>query len=340
MSLKQGISIIVPVYNGEKYISQCISGIIKQLKEFDEIIIVDDGSADSTFEICSGFLDSCRQIKLFKKENGGVSSARNYGIERAANEWITFVDADDGLFESSLDVLRSSADSSVSMVVAGFTSKSIPQKRSGKKYFISSQAMIESILCCSAHLDYFPEESRYDGMGLWPCWGKLFRKSIINEYSIKFSEDLFLGEDLLFNLTYAKNIDEVEFVDEEIYFYRLSDSSVTAHFQPYRIDNTVKLCSKLKNELEGKYEKDFERFVASRAIACYQLYFASPSNPLGRKERKKKFLDFINSDMFFHAIKNTDGKELSMGKFQKYKYAIILMLMRYSMVGLLFKVKL
>ena len=93
--MKPLISIIVPIYNVEKYLSRCINSVLSQTFPDFELLLIDDGSTDKSGYICDGYAQKDSRIKVFHIENGGVSAARNYGLDNARGEWITFVDADD-----------------------------------------------------------------------------------------------------------------------------------------------------------------------------------------------------------------------------------------------------
>lgn len=99
------ISVIVPVYNVEKYLNECIDSILSQTYENFELLLIDDGSTDTSSEICKSYLEKDSRIRYFRKENGGLSDARNYGIERANGEYITFIDSDDYIEKTYLEVL-------------------------------------------------------------------------------------------------------------------------------------------------------------------------------------------------------------------------------------------
>lgn len=101
------ISIIVPVYNGDKYLSRCVDSILNQTFQDWELLLVDDGSTDKSGEICDEYAIKDKRIKAFHKKNGGVSSARNYGIKHIEGEWIMFCDADDELMAFCLKKLIS-----------------------------------------------------------------------------------------------------------------------------------------------------------------------------------------------------------------------------------------
>ncbi len=95
MEYNKVVSVIIPIYNVEKYIVKCVQSVINQSYKQLEILLIDDGSTDSSGEICDTLLVEDSRIKVFHKENGGLSSARNYGIEQATGDYITFIDSDD-----------------------------------------------------------------------------------------------------------------------------------------------------------------------------------------------------------------------------------------------------
>lgn len=134
------ISVIVPVYNVEKYLRKCVDSILSQTFTDFELLLIDDGSKDHSGEICDEYALQDDRVKVFHKENGGVSSARNLGIDVAKGEWITFVDADDYIAENLLQSLCN-IDSNVDIAFTGCTliegnnvSEILPQKCLCSKY--------------------------------------------------------------------------------------------------------------------------------------------------------------------------------------------------------------
>lgn len=97
------ISIIIPIYKAERYLSKCVDSILAQTYADWELLLVDDGSPDNSGELCDEYAAKDKRIKVFHKENGGVSSARNLGLEMMAGEWVTFVDADDWIASDTLE---------------------------------------------------------------------------------------------------------------------------------------------------------------------------------------------------------------------------------------------
>jgi len=118
------ISIIVPVYNVDNYLCQSLNSIISQTCVSWECILIDDGSSDNSGSICEGFAHKDTRFKVIHKENGGVSSARNLGIEKAQGKWLYFCDADDTLVPQALDILLDGEKENCQFVMAGYNNYS------------------------------------------------------------------------------------------------------------------------------------------------------------------------------------------------------------------------
>lgn len=338
---KETISFIVPAFNAEEYIDESLRSILCQTDNEDEVILVDDGSADRTYSICQRIAEEYDNLKIIRKANGGVSSARNFGLDLATKKWIFFLDADDKLFNGAVKKLRKHLNDNIQFVASGYTTSKKNRKRNGTITEVSGDEIQQLLLCYSAHKHYIKKENRYDGMCLWPCWGKFFLREIINRNNIRFDNNLFLGEDLLFNLHYIQHIKRGLFVNEEIYYYRLSPTSVTGHFQRNRIRNTVILGNKLRRCLNNSPNMllDYYRFMALRAIVCYREYFVHSDNIDSFEKRKEYFITFLRSENIKEAIDKSDYLYLSDGKKQRIKYALILFLMKHEKVDILMKCK-
>jgi glycosyltransferase involved in cell wall biosynthesis len=113
------VSVIVPVYKAEKWLHRCVDSILAQTMENFELLLIDDGSPDRSGEICDEYAAKDSRVRVFHKENGGVSSARNLGLDNAQGEWISFVDADDLVEENYIAELLSSAKNDGSLVISG-----------------------------------------------------------------------------------------------------------------------------------------------------------------------------------------------------------------------------
>ena len=193
------VSIIVPVYNVEAYLHRCIDSILAQTFTDWELLLIDDGSPDRSGEICDEYALKDKRIRVFHKKNGGVSSARNFGLNNACGDWTTFVDSDDFLDRTSLSKmldLTNHYDSDLfcfkfrisnGLKCDTFLNDSDLEKTAISK--ISKDTMIKKILTYQTNCG--------------PC-AKLFRTEKLKKH--RFDETLRIGEDLLLNISYISNL--------------------------------------------------------------------------------------------------------------------------------------
>lgn len=208
-SNKKKISIIVPIYKAEKTISRCVRSILDQTYTNTEIILVDDGSPDSSGKICDEFAINDKRVKVIHQKNAGVSVARNIGIENATGTYIQFVDSDDYLELNMCEVLQSYIDKyNVDMVCCGFRRtcelRKFKASSVGCGYYNSFQVLDKNILGLY-----------YSGFFNSPC-NKLYKRSLILE---GFPINTSLGEDLIFNLRYFDNINSFYITNNQLYNY-------------------------------------------------------------------------------------------------------------------------
>lgn len=204
------LSIIIPVYNAEKYLKECIDSIVNEINDSIELIIIDDGSTDYSAEIYNKYTN--KNIRIFKNDNHGVSFSRNFGIERANSKYVIFVDADDFLTEGwskiILDEIKNN-DNDFIYVLDNFPEDSLEQNKL---------------------LDY---TFKVDNRVAWAAtpWAKIFKVEHLNKYNIRFKEDVINGEDMLFNANVILTADKISYIDSNIYNYRINPSSVTQTFK-------------------------------------------------------------------------------------------------------------
>jgi len=240
------VSIIVPVYNTGQYVGECIESIINQSFHDWELLLIDDGSTDSSAHICEDFACRDNRIRYYQKPNGGVSSARNFGIDRAMGNYIMFVDSDDACLDKLLEMLYNEIskgfDFSVCMV-ASFS---------------------EQILNCQGIDKLYDLNSIYTAFEefglLHPPVAKLYKSKIIKNRAIKFDESLALGEDLCFNLDYLQFVKSATVVKAPLYNYRDTPGSLSkniradyADIQMYLIDRKLQFIS--QHGLKSSYRK-------------------------------------------------------------------------------------
>lgn len=200
------ISVIVPAYNAEKYLRRCINSILAQTFTDFELLLIDDGSTDQSGEICDEYADKDARIKVFHKANGGVSSARNVGLDNAVGEYICFCDADDWVDRTWLENFCDKLP--CDMVVQGYKYKSF---NTGKW---KSRKLPNVCLPVNTALKLLFE---HDNMGY--LWCRCFRASLIKKYNIRFNEFFILGEDYDFILSFCLHVKEIDLVEVTSYNY-------------------------------------------------------------------------------------------------------------------------
>lgn len=200
------ISIIIPVYNAEKYINRCIKSIVNQSYQELEIIVVNDGSTDNSLSICTTLAMQDNRIKVISQENGGVSKARNTGIRFAKGEYVMFLDSDDYMLpdmcKTMLDVLQGKH---VDCVICG-----IQEPECG-------------LWCPQRSIDYstlvdFKRDFIYqlNTELLSPCWNKIFKRQLITNL---FNDNISFGEDLIFDLEYLNNCTCLSFITTPLVYH-------------------------------------------------------------------------------------------------------------------------
>lgn len=190
------ISIIVPIYNASSFLGRCLTSILHQTFQDWECITIDDGSTDGSNLICDSFADVDSRFKSLRKNNGGVSSARNLGINHAVGQWILFVDADDVLINDSLETLTSLTNDEIDCVIGGY----VTADEKGNILSSSEEIIKETVDWEKLPLHfYYPFHGKFYGY----LWNRLMRLEIIKKHNITFREDIHIKEDGLFGVQFV-----------------------------------------------------------------------------------------------------------------------------------------
>ena len=223
------ISVIVPVYKVERYLPRCIESILKQTYTNFELILVDDGTPDRSGIICDRYAEKDSRIRVIHKENGGVSTARNAGIDAAKGEWITFIDSDDWVSSNYLESLYSPLLKGKYELIVGLLELRSVRVQS---YCYESYEVTPSYLNSSKVLELV-DSMEFCG----PCH-KLFYSEIMRLNKIRFPEGVKVAEDTIFVNEYLLHCEKIFVTGETIYYYnRLNDYSVTRRY-PYFEERT------------------------------------------------------------------------------------------------------
>lgn len=256
------ISIIVPIYNAEKYINRCIQSILRQTFNGWELLLVNDGSTDKSSEICDKYAAKDNRIRVLHKENGGVSSARNYGIRYSRGKWLTFIDIDDYVQDSFLEILVKEADIA-DLVVSG-------------AYYINDKISFlppDRLVDISDDLPFLDEQ--LCSIYLMTCWAKLFKRSFIIDKKIYFNSSLRIGEDTDFVLQYLMCIKSIRFVHTSSYNYNDEENLKLFKYSLNAEDFELHLSFILENlnRLRNKYSYSFRSFEQMLNEYYSRLFF-------------------------------------------------------------------
>lgn len=203
------ISVIVPIYNAERYLARCVDSILSQTFTDFELLLIDDGSPDGSGKICDEYAKKDLRVHVYHKENGGVSSARNLGLDNAKGKWISFIDADDYISQDFFNIEgRDDAD-----VIQ--KSYYVVNSDSG---VIESKSVPNIVFKCQDDFYRFFVRRRPPAL-----WDKLIRRKLIG--NVRFNTDIHIGEDFLFFLSLVPNIKEYVFDRNGHYYYVVHEES-------------------------------------------------------------------------------------------------------------------
>ena len=269
------ISVIIPVYNGEKYIKSCLNSIIRQTYSNIEIIIVNDGSIDKTVEVCNNIIDD--RIILLTQDNCGVSVARNYGLDNAKGKYVIFIDADDYIEENMIEILYNNIKKEdYDISICNFK-------------IIENGNVIYNKCDEINNTDSFAlnllEPNMYKGY----LWNKLIKKECIGE--TRFSDKIYIMEDLVFLLDISERIHKVYFAPKKyLYNYvKREDSAMNKIDERYlSINKAFKKVFKYKESMSKKlYNKYIYDYLFSNMLIYGYMHKRNKTNFIEQKEVKE-----------------------------------------------------
>lgn len=302
------VSIIIPIFNGERYLRECLDSVIKQSYEELEIVLINDGSTDCTMDICQEYHKKENRIRIINKVNGGVTSARKSGLNIALGKYAVFVDADDWIPPNAIENMVHLAEKNNSdIVVCGFVE-------------VDDNGQMKE--CCGSleegvyrlkERDDFYEKMFYHGAleqwGIWPTlWGKLFDLEKIRKSISNLDERIIYGEDAATVFEVIMDADTITVVKEPLYFYRyLNGTSVSNKKNKILLDNMFYLYEYLfdlfeKNKHKNILETQLKHYMVSLLNHAGKLLFDIPYDLQESewikeqlKEWQARYYDFIYS---------------------------------------------
>lgn len=302
MLVEKKISIIVPVYNNEKYLERCILSLINQTYRNLEIILINDGSTDNSKIICEKYLKRDKRIVLINQKNSGVSAARNKGIEVATGEWIGFVDSDDWVKTDMYESLyRAAIDNNADISICGYI-------RTKKVCEVNEDNNNIIVLDDKLALVYLIEDKEKYATAVW---NKLYKKNILE--NIIFNMNIKYGEDLLFNFNILINNKKNVVFNKDIKYYYFSniDSATALKSFNKAIFTELDVYEIMLKEIMKKNYKFLEQIVCIKyqeailRILLNLLKFDTKETRLlfhKTKEKYKRFLKINNLKDFIKII--------------------------------------
>jgi len=312
------ISIVVPVYGVEKYIDQFLDSIRKQTFQNFEAVFVDDGSKDNCPLILDSFAKEDSRYKVIHQENGGISRARNTGLEHCCGEYVYIVDSDDWLEPTALEALWKEAERTGADVIYGDycieSGTGTTRRRCFPKPFVSDDRETIRALQFGVYTNGFPlrlsrpEFGEIQHLGGAP-WRALFKASVLRENQIRFDPYVRgLGDDILFTLHVYEYIQKVAYISEIIYHYREIEVSYSHGFKPDYCEAVSRIFEKHEEFLRDYHKDEFIRGAFYLLVMLYvrqgiKRYYKNTQNPKSEWERFDEFKQLVKTEPYHTAIR-------------------------------------
>lgn len=307
------VSVIVPIYNCEKYLDRCLTSLMKVNFTDIEYILVNDGSVDGSRALCEFYVRKDKRFKIIDKENGGVSSARNAGVGQAQGRWITFVDGDDMIFSEAYDWIIHflAADQDAEMLLMDI-SEAESEENTSEESVVPRKLDAEErrILKIGIfNLDYREYQCYKETVMSSPC-AKFYRADIIQENNIRFYEDVEIGEDRLFNYEYILRVNQIYYWQKKVYYYIQNPGSV---MHKYIEGKGLKFLTSVERFADIVDQEDWgylALYGVRQYISALKIDYCNLNNTKSYSERRKDSEKFLKNSLIEKCFKLANLKEL------------------------------
>lgn len=295
MEQRKTVSVIIPVYNADAFLDRCLDSVLTQTYYELEIILIDDGSNDRSAEICDDYALKDERVHVIHKENSGVSSTRNVGIDNADGNYILFIDADDYIEKNMIAEMLSCAEKNSSdIVMCGYSIDKNSNAESAQMDYLMSYTDPKEIKAGLISRYYTDNHN-----GLYSLWNKLISASVFSSANIRFDDSLKRGEDAWFVFQCLKQCRRVDFVPVSFYHYCQNESSVMHAIYDDQYDKWVDMrCRLLKEreilDIQIDYDSFYKEFLYKTIIYCRELSIKGNTGEIRR---------IINDEFFLKAAK-------------------------------------
>lgn len=294
------LSIIVPVYNVERFLDRCMTRLVNQTFKDIEIILVDDGAKDGSGDMCDWWGKNDHRIKVIHKQNAGLGMARNSGLSVAKGDYVAFVDSDDYV---ATDMYEKLMDEAISKNADYVRCNSVQEDPNGNPISYTGginsgiyveDEIVNSILLPMLGKDINESRRRESGVSVWRA---VYRKSIIDENKIEFpSERVMISEDIPFNVRFLVRSSIAVAIDDVLYHYVVNPQSLTKIYKPDRFEREIffnkKMCELLKEEgLFDRAQIRIKRLFLDRVKYCIKVEGYCDKNPSCKLARIEEMLN-------------------------------------------------
>ncbi len=313
------LSIIIPVHNSEKYLKECVESVLQGMNEEDEIILVENGSSDSSWAICCSYNDTYPFVNAVRLETAGVSRARNCGISAAKGDWIVFLDSDD-ILDPGLLPAAHKLDIEADIILCDY--RFLDEESSGeKKSFsdirdVSPELLRRAVLQYAKYRTQIYQAANMDNVTIWSCCAKLIRREFLIKNNIQFPEELYLSEDTAFSLQLYCCAEKVCYIEQNSFFYRRTPSSASRVHHPKLLDSNIYLRKWTYEYVRSKglYDElkdELSSFLARKFIdECLHLFYSDTE-----KDFTTRYIQRNASEPYMaQALKDAHYKYLIAGK--------------------------
>lgn len=332
------VSIIVPVYNVEKYLDRCMDSLLNQTLKDIEIILVDDGSPDNCPVMCEKYATMDKRVQVIHKSNAGLGFARNTGLSVASGEYVAFVDSDDFVSIEMYDVLyRKANDNHLDALFCGFY-----EYQSGKSTKLRSEV--------DKYVEYEGTKCQevLHGM-LSPCgtkgkitrfemsvWHSIYKKAIFDTFDVHFcSEREFISEDIIFHIDFIRHCNKIGFIPNPFYYYCLNENSLSKSYNPNRFKKADVLCEEIWNRvIKYNYSFPVEDCMFFICLSLRYPITILKQYDFSLSQKKDIVSEMIYSDIMRKWIQRMNWRKLP------FRYFVFFNMIKYKMVNtILFSIR-
>lgn len=298
------VSVIVPVYNAEKYLSQCVDSILAQTLNDIEIILVDDGSTDSSANMCDDYQKRDSRVKVIHKSNGRAAAARNAGMNIAQGDYIAFVDSDDWI---SPDMYEKMLEIGAEVCLCDYI------RFQNDKNFPFTQPNIQNGLYDKTQIrqEIYPHLVM-DGVE-FPItisnWAMLIKRDIIIKNNLSYREDILISEDAPFGSEVLYCANTFAYLKEQyFYHYRITEGSASKTYKSWWWDSSLKINEEVEDFFGNCTDYDFTQQIKSNMfyLARAEIYYILNNKSISRQEQNKKIREVMNHPRVIRMMKDYD----------------------------------